>query len=406
MLVTMPRAATAPPASFEGDTSRALTAVRKAYSAAVKAIDPAIQTGSDLQRATRLDMKLCWKVMRIVQSAEPLAAAPFVLGPDNAAAFCRMLARKDVPASVVEKIRVADARLEELVREHAGDRRTFESMVAGWAGGRKDLAPRKRRAAFAPNCDVWGMSAELLACCGAIRRSAQSPDRLDILALNAEFGMQRLRQTRLPLYLRRSFLGSTAAENRTETTRRPLGRNCSAEEPLGLIEEFSSRPIPALNVHPDSDGALTVTLAHDRVGSKAAIDLALGFVDMGVARPEPPAFLVHGIQVRKPVKLAVVDLLVERGCFDTSQTRACMAPTHAMFPPTRREFEVHGSFDDAAAPTALSGDWDALRHSHAERYGELVQWAFERQRWDVRDFVVLRYAVEYPVPMSTLAVYL
>ena len=145
--ITTP-SASEPLPQFQQETVRQVSTLRELFAAMVRALPTRVTTASELQRATKLDMKLCWKVFRVIGAPDALAAAQYVPGPANMRDLLRKMGRLGVPDALLRRVEEASEHFEQLVEEHAGDRRTFDSMVSGYAGSgdgeRAVLAPAER----------------------------------------------------------------------------------------------------------------------------------------------------------------------------------------------------------------------------------------------------------------------
>ena len=154
-----------PDIADDGFSDAAATRLRAAQAALIDVLASAGVGGArpvDLGRQLRLDKTLAWRVARFVEEADPLRAARHIPGDAGVEIVLRALAEQGVDADRVEAVRVADRELREFVRQHAGDRRSFEAMLArGPRGGRDPRVESDEcRELFRAGSVVWGVRAQ------------------------------------------------------------------------------------------------------------------------------------------------------------------------------------------------------------------------------------------------------
>src|SRR5690606_20013848 len=85
------------------------------------------ERASDACKAVGVDRTLGWRVFRIVHAPNPLESGAFVPRRTPLEGFLAAAEQSGVPEGVLESVREAFNRFEELVKRHAGDRKTFDS---------------------------------------------------------------------------------------------------------------------------------------------------------------------------------------------------------------------------------------------------------------------------------------
>src|SRR5215212_3233299 len=172
---------------------------------------------TELGRQLRLDKTLAWRVARFVEEPDPLRAARHFPGNSGVEIVLRAAEEQGVGADRVEAVRVADRQLREFVRQHAGDRRSFEAMLAR---GRRDprVESDERRELFRAGSVVWGVRAQAQVLALVLRPSESVDGMLDVLQVGGLVGLERLRPD-LPWIVRR-FRVSNDAEREGQTVRR------------------------------------------------------------------------------------------------------------------------------------------------------------------------------------------
>ena len=112
----------------------------------------------------RIDPKLAWKIAKVIDCADPFAAAQYAPGSGGLRTFLRAAGRRHAPRAVLDAARQAFTEFEGLINFHAGSRRVFDQMLA--AHTNEDEQPRlaleQRKLAFQGNSYTWGVQARLV----------------------------------------------------------------------------------------------------------------------------------------------------------------------------------------------------------------------------------------------------
>lgn len=410
-LITDPTLQPASPASpaFEQETARLVAVLREVFSQLIRLLPGPIRTASDLQRATRLDMKLCWKVFKVAGAEEGLSAAQYVPGPANTKDLLKTFKRLGAPEPLLERLGQVAAQFDRLVLEHAPDRRTFDSMVGSFGSiGSERADLRERRSAFQAGSHIFGVHLQT-AIMTLIQRPGQTAGRLDEIGLRSEFGLRRLRPSGIPLF---QFAYATFDKDGNDYSagrRRPLSGDAdgSPDEGMGLIREFCSAPCPEVTVNRLADGRCVGTLMHGELGIKASLDLVAGFI----FRDSAPRFRAKGeshcwsaLAITRPVRTAIIDLVVEEGTLSQDiRPRGFMTARNNMVPPPHEMWSSQ-QLSPGEPALRLGRGPATLLTPEAPRYADLVEWSIRRAGWDPERFETWRVRVEYPVTLSTVGI--
>lgn len=393
---------TAPLPQFQQETVRLVSSIREQFSALVRSLPTRATTASEFQRATKLDMKLCWKVFRVINAPDGLSAARYVPGSANMRDLLKTMTRLGASESLIARIAETSAQFERLVAEHAGDRRTFDSMVSGFAGSECEKeAIRQRRAGFQAASHTWGVQAEAMTMTMIQRPSEENPMRLDEIGLRGEFGVRRLRPTALPLFEQVFATLDKSGKEYSAGRRRPLSGDGQG---VGLVREFCSRPLPDVVVRDGKDGRSMATLMHAELGMKAAVDLVMGF-SLRDGAPRYKGEETHSwsiAHIAKPFRVVIVDLILEEGTLPFGPSpRGFMTTKNSMMCPPE-ELWTTGLLSDGEPVVRLGRGPEVLAAAEAPRYPELVAWAIRQMGWDPNRFEAWRLRVEYPVVLSSV----
>lgn len=390
-------------AHFQQEAVQRVADLRGLFEKLIGCLPAPVSSATALQRATGLDMKLCWKVYRVVSAPDTLAAAQYVPGPANMRSLIETMSRLGAPAELLDKVAAAGEEFDTFVAAHAGDRRTFDSMVSGFAGADNEqkTSQRQRRAAFQATSHIWGVQADALVMAMIQRPSAEDPARLDEIGLRAEYGVRRLRPTPAPLYEQSFSILDRHGRDLTEGRRRPLS---GSQGEIGLIPHFCTDPLPPVEVRQGAGGWANAVLMHTELGIKAAVDLAMGFRLDGLS----PRYLgeeTHGwaiVHITKPFRTVVIDWIVEEGALPAPPRPFGFISTKntKMAPP--EDLWTTAQLTDGEPIRHLGRGAEVLGVSHAPRYAEMVDWAIRSAGWDPARFETWRLRVEYPVTLTSV----
>src|SRR5215207_2510197 len=268
----------APEVSADSEFSdAAATRLRAAQAAVIDVLALAGVGGArpaDLGRQLKLDKTLAWRVARFVEESDPLRAARHLPGGGAVEILLKAAREQGVGADRVEAVRVADRQLREFVRQHAGDRRSFEAMLAR---GRRDprVESDERRELFRAGSVVWGVRAQAQVLALVLRPSESVDGMLDVLQVGGLVGLERLR-AELPWIVRRFRVSDDAERDGQSVQRAPLDPDSVTTGGMPLIPEFCSRPLPELRRFKGPDGWAYDELIPGPVGREGLVTCVSG----------------------------------------------------------------------------------------------------------------------------------
>jgi len=353
-------------------------------------------------RSLGLDKTLMWRLSRILAETDLLR---FVRHVPQRAAFAglrRALARAGVPPATLERLAASQAGFEGLVRQHAGDRATFELLVGGFtrAEHRVQQLEQARRLAFRGNSGVWGVQARLQLSVGALLPNAADPKRVDVVRVFGFVDLQRLRSdVRWTLAHRRAFDG--AGTSLRADSCEPL----DADSGHALIRAFSTQPFPPLLVE-ERDGEQHHVLEVGPVGRTGQLTALFGYrvralgssfasatgrsCDVVTTLLTPVEHLQIDLLVHEDLEWALEPQVAILGGLDGGPGLA--APGHEA-----ADAPVPGDIVDLGA--GLSG----CASAHMPGYRSLLEWMFGRLGEDPAEFRAFRIELDYP-PIPARAV--
>ena len=268
---------------------------------------------TELGRRLGLDKTLAWKISRLVESAEPADAFRHMPGAGGIEIVLRAAEERSVREDVVTRARVACRELREFVERSAGDRRTFEAMLAG-----ESPDPRgeidERRAYFRAGSAIWGVRAKMQFLTLALAPSASRAGYLDVAQVSGLVDLERL-QRDVPWIVRRLRAQSDSGASTLSVQRVPLVPERAARKLPPLFDSYCSHPLPELRQFERPNGWVFDELVPGPVGKEGATTVVLGERYIGALpmdRSADNAFGEYALTVRTPCECVLFDLLLHR----------------------------------------------------------------------------------------------
>ncbi len=349
---------------------------------------------SDVARSLGLDKTLAWKLAHFIGDDAP-EAARHLPGPSGIEIVLKAAARQGVAPQRVQAARDADARLRAFMAEVAGDRRTFEAMLAG-ASPDESLLHEERRAFFRAGSALWGVRAQSQFMMLALRPSPGNTDKLDILQISGFINLERLRPD-VPWIIRRLRASDDTGKRMYQIPRTPLDPEGVTTGGMPLVPDFCSKPLPEIRQTEAANGWIYDEIVPGALGKSGAATIVNGEIMSAFVSSEHAPDNTFGrymLTVRTPLEHVQIDLLIHEDLphFD---------------PP---ECSVVGLLEDRARPQAHDGIHlqepgpatslgtpAAVRSRRIPEYHRWATAALERAGWPAPDaFRGFRFETEYP----------
>ena len=391
--------------SFYEDAGRTLTRLRSNLSEVIAAVPDVVRKGADLHRALRIDRTLSWKIFKIANAIDPVAAGTHVPSRGNLRSFLRAASEQGVPESLIEAASDAADEFEKMVASHAGDRPTFDSMIS--ALGSDETAEQlnlvHRRQAFRAQRHILGVQAETQLKLVAIQPS-DDPALLDGIRVEGFVGLRQLRDN-APLII--SYSGARNDDGSVvEIKREPL-EPVSEPHGVALLRDFCSKPLPELRAVEVQAGFVNGEIVTRDVGNRAAVTCMEGHLARGPLQRysvEGDRICGNVLTVRTPVEVAILDLLVHEDTYGPIEPSVFVHAEHTGemlwdgLIHKRHRLPIHHSV------VSLGKGPSALHTPDVPRYAEMARHVFKRAGWEAERFDVYRCRIEYPVMPSSVVV--
>lgn len=390
---------------LEREVRSAAGAVRSAL-VSMLAFLPGVHRPADLQRLLGIDYTMSWKAMRIAEARDPLTIACDVPRPGSIKRLVKAAQKQGIDPGTLGSVEASVRDFESLAKRLAGDRGTFDAMLADFspdAAQRLDL--EARRMAFRANSHLLGCQVDALLSSVVVRPSGDTEGNIDAVWLIGTYGLKRFRQS-ASLYVHSKHLESESVAE-ADWPRLMSLEQASGGRPHGqrtdlLLRDFSSDPLPPVRVVEDSAAhGSKLVFDHPEVGLKSSIDC----VSASVYLDAPPdveesgdRVVVTAMRTSHPVRLLSVDLFVHE---DVARQPAVTEyffinqdggapwdphpdPSLLLRPPERAQNIGRG--------------FAAARCREIPRYDELLASVFDRMGWgDDQRHQLIRCIVPHPM---------
>lgn len=392
------------PGTFREEASAVMTRLRNALRGLLAAVPGSIQSPKELQDALGINYKLAWQVHRIASASNPLEEAGSAPG---AAAFEKFLRhvekRAGTPAGRVAAARDAVDEFGAMIRRHAGDRATLDTMLSGLSGEAPErIELNQRKAAYRANSHIWGIQIRARIACIIIQPSKDDPRRIDLVMVRGVIGLKQLRRGR-PFVI--SSVVHLDSENVVDS--RPEIEQLGLAQPshgINLLREYCSDPLPDIRNRMTDQGRLVTELMNRDVGASTAFT---GFLcdifrkNDARYREESNFELVLGSNIQYPTEVNVIDVFVRRGTYgaDPLPFRSeCRSLTGGAEPYAAD----HDVLFRETSIEHLGRGAESLHSPDYPRYTEMVSHVMGRLGWATEEFEAYRHRQMYPIMPSAV----
>ena len=393
-----------------GDIARHWKAVRRAIHGGEQ-----LDRAQDFARLVGVKTKLAWQFWRAMHASGPAEMLAHLPGEPGLRILWAALEAKPGARAATRALRTSLLRFRALARVHAGgDADALAGMLVQFEPGRRErLDLQHREAGFQAARNLWGVQAHTTLAL-SILHPGVAPHLMDVVALRATLGFQRLRHDVPWIIGRVGCRPQSQGGPDPEPSDEPHGPRRESIFPIkggvggggtpSLIAELSSRPLPALRLIPRTPALADVELAPGPIGELAAMDLVVGDVFRDLprfadsSRPDPEITPI----VFTPSERYVHDLIVHDGAepagpftVDVFGDPRCDGLENAA---TRQRLPVE-------LRTSIVGRGPrSLALADAPNYREMVDTVHARLRWRSTDFTVHRVEWRFPVTPSLVRV--
>lgn len=351
-----------------------------------------------LHREWGIAKTLSWKIRKVIEIDDPFLSLQQLPGKEGIEILLRKSAAAGVQSEYVQATKNAVDQFDQLIKQHCGDRETFDMMGSELTlVGRQQRDEQHRKQLFQGASYVWGVQARVHLVVRAIAPNAEAGFG-DLATVGGFFDFRRLREN---VEWEMSVRGQTVRSNGSPVPTydlEPLDP-ASAGQVVPLMPDFCSKPPPQLNIFHEGNIAF-VKLAPGEVGNNGVITYVAGAIDRKIPLVRTDDDPVAGIYVRlnTPSEMLIHDIYIHKSF------------THAI-PPQPRLMSMLGSrYTNIAKhkeylpffePLIDIGSPSPARITpEVPRYGEILSTLFTRTGWSPSEFQGFRIKMAYP-PIPT-----
>lgn len=350
-------------------------------------------------RELGLDKTLAWKVVRFMEDDDLAGAARHMPGSGGVEIFLNALRKRGAEAMHLDIARDADRQLRVFMEQHAGDRRSFETMLA--SGGRDErIETEERKAFYRAGSAIWGVRARVQFLTLALQPSAQVDGMLDAVQISGLIDFERLRPD-IPWIIRRLRAASDTGKG-LRFEREPLDPAGKVGPTVPLFPTYCSEPLPELQQFTGPNGWIYDQIAPGPVGRSGALTCVTGEIyraALPFRRSEDNTSARYTLTVRTPVEGVHFDLLLHS---DLDHFRPMGAMLHGLLEdrPVGAAADGVGNNESPAPPMMPMGELGRPPHLQTTRipfYARMISEALEKAGWTgIEEFRAFRTDLDFP----------
>ena len=386
---------------FAAHAREAIRMLQSASAAIVTGIPGSrVTRPNQLSRILLIDKTLAWKMSKLLETTDPFEAGQYLPGLGGINIFIEAAARKRVPIEALEDAKEACQRLGELIRVHAGDRKTFDALLASQVKDEPTQAEiEHRKMAFQGNSYLFGIQCKVRLA-SFILWPSQLPDLLDVTLIRGFIDIKRFRPDvtwRIHKAGSVDETGSLSTDFHSEALD-PAIRSEERDRHPPFMTEFCTKPLPGFRSDERKDGLVEYRLVEGAVGNTGRTTCLFGEITRG---PEPryrtashPVNSV-AVRLRMPCEILVLDAFIHRDLFgDRVPELNCFNELFAGQILAKGQecdrMEIH---EKVRRPGTGA---DNLRIPEIPRYPDMIHYAFDRIGEESAKFNLFRVRIRFP----------
>lgn len=396
---------------LETSAQTATGMLRESLADALSDCGAPVDRPQNLSRHLSLDKSLGWKVSKLLTEPDPIVATRYLPGRPGQRLLVESLRQAGVAKARVDRVQESLELLEQVIEHHAGDRESFDLMVASMrSAALPEQEEQFRRMAFTGNSAIWGVQARAQLSCHLISPSA-TPDMLDFAIVSGLYDLRRLRSdTPWAIASIRSI--NDDGDARVDGTPIAIESDASIHPDndsghVPLMREFCSASLPPIAVRTDKQGITKFELQPSPIGNTGACSCITGWMHRAMVskfRTAEDHFGEHFVSWSTPVEVAYHELYVHRSLAFAQKPSIhiySQLPGGPRFPGDGRE---RGLLPIAGALTNLGAGPPIMSDGTIPRHREIIERTVARMGWSLTDFMGVRFALKFP-PVPSLAVF-
>jgi hypothetical protein len=395
---------------FEAEVGKVMGRVRSSLTEMFAAFPDGIRKSRDVQKYLGVDANLSWQVFKLLATSDLLGASRFVPATVSMRRVFEAARERGMEPEQVQAAESALNEFETLIRDHAGDRASFESMVAGVTGASDSESVRttdlqNRKMIFKGHSYYWGMEVNIRLVTMFFHPSRAYPGSYDYAQLGGLMGFRRFRPEANLLVYRYNLqkVGEAHLKVERDVFDHESMRLCGAP----AVAKFCTAPLPSFHSTTEPDGETRAELISETVGQKSRVDLTFGTISRGAPISQTlegnRRFISTRPRIWLPTRLLIVNMLVHRPTF----SRDKLFPSLKVYGHAVQSRPLDLADRQGLLPfferLSYLGPCSSSAHlPDFPRYEEMIRYACETQQWNPDDFDVYRAKIEHPMLDTTV----
>ncbi len=383
---------------FYEDLDNAFQRIRGTLTELLSSVNADASRPQELARRFGVNKNLAWKIARIVSITEPHAAIPHLPGTSGMKTLFKAMESGGAPAATVAAARTALERFDEMVTSHVGDRSTLQLVLSSTAPHKvpQEHLEATRRMAYQGNSSIWGIQGRVRLASFFLAPNAEDETLLDTASMGGLLDVRRLRpNTSVPFFMRFSY--NDDGTPRSGPNALPIDPSSKGEDPLMLMEDFCSKPLPEFRSV--ANGTYTrYQLSPGAIGNQGRNSWIYGEYIRAFAsiyRDEVNLVGEHSVPIQMPFEWLLCDLQVH-GQLDFALKPRVVAYSQLASGPGPTEDTECDLLPLAETIQSIGHSPPVVATTLVPNYAEMVQRVYERMGWDSKDFHGFRFVMKYP----------
>jgi hypothetical protein len=354
-----------------------------------------------IARMLGLKKDLPSRLLRATSAPDPLASIHQMPGPEALRRLVGAAERELGDHTTLQRARQAIDNYERLVRETAGDRKRFDTLLSGWLPEvREKVDLLCRQSVYKGISGIKGLAIDFKFA-ASILHPSDDGQQVDVAWLIGALGVRRLRHGAVVRFTTRN-LNTPASFN---AANQPTGQGAGAitgDEPFIDLAPFTPEPRGELSVD-RLGGSTHFVLESPSLGTKAATNVLLAQLKRHAlhryeACPASPRLRGTVAEADMPVRTLLFDTIVHRDVYPGAEPQLIMHDTTsrglASVNDPSREFD---RIEHSEHIVGLDGGLPGLRVAEYQDYTALLGHACATLGWDADAFRAFRCRINYPL---------
>ncbi|MGC4031142.1 MAG: hypothetical protein QM754_05265 [Tepidisphaeraceae bacterium] len=357
-----------------------------------------ITKSRDLQKLLGIDVKLSWQIFRFIGPGDVLSLSTHIPTAKSFRRLCDSAKAHGADALAVEEVLKAYGVYESLVRRHADDRTSFESMLSALEGNQSDPQAdlNHRRAIFTGHRHYWGTQMQTYIVSQFVHPT-DKPNRYDFAHLRSRFGLRRLRANADIFVDTYKLIPPGGGDD--NSTREHFDEQAVMTYGAAVLPEFSTHPLPELHTSRMASGVTRTQLVGDAIGRTSSVDMTFGHISRNVPTeylPNGDRVFGMGVRITIPMMSVIVNAFLHEDVAE--QINASLA----VYGHAADRDQVQMRQDSITLPfregiSYLGKGVATARNREVLQYTNLLEYVCRHMKWNPDEFNVYSLRLDYPL---------